>query len=59
MGYGFLLGDGGLDLGHWGAGSLSAGSGVGNLGMRFCVGNLRGVGLNKNVYGLFSPRVFL
>jgi len=48
MGYGFLLGDGGLDLGRWGVGSLSVGSGAGNL---------RGVGLNENVYGLFLSRV--
>ena len=50
MGYGFLLWDGGLDLGRWRVGSLSVGSGAGNL---------RGVGLNENVYGLFSPQVFL
>jgi len=48
MGYEFLIENGGLDLGRWGAGSLSARFGAGNLGTRFCVGNLRGMGLNES-----------
>jgi len=37
----------------WGGRSLSVGFGAANLGMRFCLGNLRGVDLNEGVYELF------
>jgi hypothetical protein len=57
MGYGFLLENGGLDLGRWGAGSPSAGFEAGNLGMRFCIGNLRGMGLNESKWVIFTSSV--